>query len=214
MTYLCFAIAKNMHVTHQIVMAVRIKKINRANAPISSVNTFEVAVLRVLVKRHAPLKLSMLVSGFPDDCEDGVLAAVSSLKLAGYIVLSDYQPNGNVSIAREKRQEILQIVDSDIYPHKVDVPIANEKKSSSRAKYQPQIRAAAIASLVVLGLFAIVVPALPATSTDTEFVAHHHSFQSHWYAYGAGNDGDMPASHPHVSQMSAALADCSQKQQS
>jgi hypothetical protein len=89
-----------MHVTHQIVMVVRIKKINRANAPISSVNTFEVAVLRVLVKRHAPLKLSMLVSGFPDDCEDDVLAAVSSLKLAGYIVLSDYQPNGYVSIAR------------------------------------------------------------------------------------------------------------------
>jgi hypothetical protein len=175
------------------------------------VNTFEVAVLRVLVKRHAPLKLSMLVSGFPDDCEDDVLAAVSSLKLAGYIVLSDYQPNGYVSIARDRRQEILQIVDSSIYPHKVDVPVANEKKSSSRAKYQPQIRAAAIASLVVLGLFAIVVPALPATSTDTEFVAHHHSFQSHWYAYGGG---DMPASHPQVSQMSAALADCSQKQQS
>lgn len=175
-------------------------------------NTFEVAVLRVLVKRRAPLKLSMLVSGFPDDCEDDVLAAVSSLKLAGYIVLSDYQPNGYVSIARDRRQEILQIVDSSIYPHKVDVPVANEKKSPSRAKYQPQIRAAAIASLVVLGLFAIVVPALPATSTDTEFVAHHHGLQSHWDAYGAG--GDTPANHPHVSQMSAALADCSQKQQS
>ena len=178
----------------------------------SYVNTFEVAVLRVLVKRHAPLKLSMLVSGFPDDCEDHVLAAVSSLKLGGYIVLSDYQPNGYVSIARDRRQEILQIVDSSIYPHKVDVPVASEKKSSSRAKYQPQIRAAAIASLVVLGLFAIVVPALPATSTDTEFVAHHHSFQSHW-VHVAGS-GDMQASHPHVSQMSAALADCSQKQQS
>jgi hypothetical protein len=178
------------------------------------VNTFEVAVLRVLVKRHAPLKLSMLVSGFPDDCEDDVLSAISSLKLGGYIVLSDYQPNGYVSIARDRRQEILQIVDSNIYQHRLPAEhIREEEKKSSVQKYQPQIRVVAIASLVVLALFAIVVPALPATSTDTEFVAHHHGFQSHWDAYGA-NGGDTPANHPHVSQMSVTLKDCSQKQQS
>jgi hypothetical protein len=213
MTYLCFAAAKNMHVTHQIVMVVRIKKINRADAPRSYVNTFEVAVLRVLVKRHAPLKLSMLVGGFPDDCEDDVLSAVSSLKLGGYIVLSDFQPNGYVFISLDRRQEIMRIVDSNLYPRKLDVPVVDEKKSSSRAKYQPQIRAAAVASLVVLGLFAVVVPALPATSTDTEFVAHHHILQSHW-VYVAGNGGDMPSGHPRMSQMSAALTDCSQEQQS
>lgn len=176
-------------------------------------NTFEVAVLRVLVKRHAPLKLSLLVSGFPDDCEDDVLAAISSLKLGGYIVLSDYQPNGYVSIARDRRQEILQIVDSNIYSQRLPVPEEEKKSPARAAKYQPQIRVAALASLVVLGLFAIVVPALPATSTDTEFVAHHHGFQSHWDAYGASNGGD-PDGHPHVSQMVVALKDCSQKQQS
>jgi len=68
------------------------------------VNTFEVAVLRILIKRQQPLKLSTLVSGFPDDCEDSVLSAVSSLKLHGYLVLDDYQPNGYVSINRETKE--------------------------------------------------------------------------------------------------------------
>jgi hypothetical protein len=179
-------------------------------------NTFEIAVMRVLVKRHEPLKLSTLVSGFPDDCEDEVLAAVSSLKLGGYIVLSDYQPNGYVSIAKSRRREILQIVDSSIYRHKLPAePVANEKKITVQAKYQPQIRAVAIASLIFLGLFAIVVPALPATSVDTEFITHHHGFQPHWVSYGVNNNGgDASASNPHVSQMFVALKDCSQKQQS
>jgi hypothetical protein len=47
---------------------------------------FEVAVLRVLIKRQQPVKLSTLVSGFPDDVEDDVLSAVSGLKLCGYLV--------------------------------------------------------------------------------------------------------------------------------
>ena len=74
-------------------------------------NTFEVAVLRILIKRQQPLKLSTLVSGFPDDCEDSVLSAVSNLKLHGYLVLDDYQPNGFVSktkiVSQSKEREVL-----------------------------------------------------------------------------------------------------------
>jgi hypothetical protein len=61
-------------------------------------NIFEIAVLRVLIKRQQPMKLSILVSGFPDDSEDNVLSAISSLKLRGYLVFDDYQPNGYISI--------------------------------------------------------------------------------------------------------------------
>jgi hypothetical protein len=93
------------------VSVIEIKRINNAIMLTKRVNTFEVAVLRILVKRQQPLKLSTLVSGFPDDCEDNVLSAVSSLKLHGFVVLDDYQPNGDVSINRERRKEILQIVD-------------------------------------------------------------------------------------------------------
>src|SRR3712207_4789163 len=95
-------------------------------------NTFEVAVLRVLVKRQQPLKLSALVNGFPDDSEDNVLSAVSSLKLQGYLVLDDYQPNGYLSINKARRKEILLIVDSGIHPHGFESPLhVTEKDDDS-----------------------------------------------------------------------------------
>jgi len=82
-----------------------------------TVDTFAVGV-PCERKRAIP---SVLISGFPDDCEDSVHSAISSLRLHGYyIVLDDYQPNGNISINRERRREILQIVDADINPNKLE----------------------------------------------------------------------------------------------
>src|SRR5919199_2614846 len=95
----------------QIIVLVQIKRINNARLLRKHVNAFEVAILRVLIKRQQPLKLSALVNGFPDDSEDNVFSAISSLKLHGYIILNDYQPHGYVSINRDRRKEILQIVD-------------------------------------------------------------------------------------------------------
>src|SRR5919202_3556388 len=113
------------------VSVIEIKRINNAIMPSRRVNTFEFAVLRILIKRQQPLKLSTLVSGFPDDFEDNVLSAVSSLQLHGFVVLDDSQPNGDVSINRERRKEILQIVDSDIYSHDlVQAPHTNEDSNN------------------------------------------------------------------------------------
>jgi len=95
------------------------------------VNTFEVVVLRILIKRQQPLKLSALVNGFPDDCEDGVLSAVSSLRLQGYIVLNDYQPNGYVSLNRERRKDILRILDPDINSDKFEPLHTKEENHNS-----------------------------------------------------------------------------------
>ncbi len=108
----------------------RKEKINSVIPIIVHVNTFEVAVLRILIKRqqHQPLKLSTLVSGFPDDAEDNVLSAVSNLRLQGYIMLNDYQPSGYVSINRDRRKDVLQIVDSDIHSHKFESPSPKENE--------------------------------------------------------------------------------------
>ena len=73
-------------------------------------NTFEFAVLRILVKRRNPLKLSSLVGGFPDDCEDDVLCAISHLRRLGFLELSEYQPEADVMLARQKRSEAMRIV--------------------------------------------------------------------------------------------------------
>ena len=194
-------------------------------------NTFEVAVLRVLIKRQQPLKLSTLVSGFPDDSEDNVLSAVSNLKFQGYLVLDDYQPNGYVSINRERRKEILQIVDSDIRLHKFQSPHVKEKDGvpipgkksplqvTARHLNTRGIRAVAVSSLLIVGLVSAIGFSLPTTtSPDSEFVAaYHHGYIAHkkWSsAHGADDDheGDKIASalDPHISASVVALKDCNQ----
>ena len=194
------------------------------------VNTFEVAVLRVLIKRQQPLKLSTLVSGFPDDSEDNVLSAVSSLKLQGYLVLDDYQPNGYLSINRERRKEILQIVDSDIDLHKFESPPVEEKDGipipgkksplqvTARHLNTPGIRTIAVSSLLIVGLVSAIGFSLPtATSPDSEFVAYHPGYIAHkkWSsAHGADDhEGDKISSPPYppISASFVALKDCNQK---
>jgi hypothetical protein len=195
------------------------------------VNTFEVAVLRVLIKRQQPLKLSTLVSGFPDDSEDNVLSAVANLKFQGYLVLDDYQPNGYVSINRERRKEILQIVDSDIRLHKIQSPHVKEKDGvpipgkksplqvTAKHLNTRGIRAVGVSSLLIIGLVSAIGFSLPtATSPDSEFVAaYHHGYIAHkkWSsAHGADDDheGDKIASAliPPISASVVALKDCNQ----
>ncbi len=193
-------------------------------------NTFEVAVLRILIKRQQPLKLSTLVSGFPDNCEDSVLSAISSLRLHGYILLNDHQPNGYMSINRERRKEILQIVDSDIDWHKLEVlrtkenynsiPI-KEKKSFgqiiTRYPISQAIRTIAVSSLLIVGLVIALGSSMPTTSPDTESVAYpqymHHKKWSG--AYGAddheGVKNPAPQSYSPASASFVALKDCNQK---
>jgi len=194
------------------------------------VNTFEVAVLRVLIKRQHPLKLSTLISGFPDDAEDNVLSAVSSLKLCGYLVLDDYQPNGYVSVNRGRRKEILHIVSSDIHSDKFEGPSTKEednipvpgKKSPpqiiSRHKISPGNKAIAISSLLIAGLVSTIGISIPvATSPDSEFIAYPaYIAHNKWWSSMQGADGHQgdefsSARYPPISHSFVALKDCSQK---
>ncbi|HET6780368.1 MAG TPA: hypothetical protein VFH09_04280 [Nitrososphaera sp.] len=191
-------------------------------------NTFEVAVLRVLIKRQQSLRLSTLVNGFPDNCEDNVLSAISNLKLQGYIILHDYQPNGSVSINRERRKEILQIVDSEIYSSKLGAPHAKEKSGvpikerksltqlATRYPISQGIRAIGIASLLIVGLVSALGISMPTTSPDTEFVAYHQYIRHEKWsnAHGAGDqEGDMISASPYPASSASfvALKECNQK---
>jgi hypothetical protein len=195
-------------------------------------NTFEVAVLRVLIKRQQPLKLSTLVSGFPDDSEDDVLSAVSSLKLQGYLDLDDYQPNGYVSINNARRKEILQIVDSDIHSYKFESLNLKEKGSSGisiptkkihsqvtvRHRIAPGIRTIAFSSLLIVGLVSAIGISLPtATSPESEFAAYHeYSAHKKWSGVHPVDvhEDDKISSAPYPPPLSAsfvALKDCNQK---
>ncbi len=193
-------------------------------------NTFEVAVLRVLIKRQQPLKLSTLVSGFPDDAEDNVLSAVSSLKLFGYLVLDDYQPNGYVSVNRERRKEILQIVDPDIRLGKFESPDIKEKETIPASgkkspheviashKISPGNKVIAISSLLIVALVSTIgISIIPvATSPDSQSIAYH-GFIAHnkWSSADGADDhhGDRisGAGYPTISPSFVALKDCNQK---
>ena len=195
-------------------------------------NTFEVAVLRVLIKRQQPMKLSALVNGFPDDSEDNVLSAVSTLKLQGYLVVDDYQPNGYVSINKARRKEILQVVDSDIHSREFETPLVKEKDDDSsisvperksppqvaaRHKISPGIRTIAFSSLLIVGLVSAIGISLPtATSPESEFIAYHeYTAHKKWGGeHLAGvHDGDKISSAPHpaMSASFVALKDCNQR---
>jgi hypothetical protein len=162
-----------------------------------------------------------------------VLSAVSNLKFQGYLVLDDYQPNGYVSINRERRKEILQIVDSDISLHKFESPHVKEKDGipipgrksplqvTARHLNTLGIRAVAVSSLLIVGLVSAIGFSLPtATSPDSEFVAaYHHGYIAHkkWSsAHGADDDheGDKISSalSPPISASVVALKDCNQNQ--
>jgi hypothetical protein len=196
------------------------------------VNTFEVAVLRVLIKRQQPLKLSTLVSGFPDDVEDDVLSAVSGLKRRGYLALDDYQPNGYVSVNRERRMEILRIVGSDIHSDKFEGPYTKEEASISvpEKKSPPKIiisrhnissgnKAIAISSLLIVGLVGTIGISIPvATSPDSELIAYHgYIAHNKWWSAVHGADDDQGEKFssarylPTISHSFVALKDCSQK---
>jgi hypothetical protein len=195
------------------------------------VNTFEVAVLRVLIKRQQPLKLSALVSGFPDDSEDNVLSAVSNLRLQGYLVLNDYQPNGYVSVNNARRKEILQIVDLDIHSNKFESPHLKEKEDgisipekksprqvTARQQIAPGIRTIAFSALLIVGLVSAIGISLPAaTSPDSEFAAYHeYSLYKKWSGMhrADAHEGDKTPGAPYLPPLSAsfvALKDCNQK---
>ena len=197
-------------------------------------NIFEIAVLRVLVKRQQPMKLSILVSGFPDDSEDDVLSAISSLKLQGYLVFEDYQPNGYISINRERRKEILQIVDSDIHMHKsqslpdkektgIPLPLPIPVKKSplqvaARHLMTPSVRTIAVSSLLIVGLVSVIGISLPtATSPDSQFVAYPgYMAYKKWNIAHADDDHEShkissAPSYPPISASFLPLKDCNQK---
>jgi hypothetical protein len=150
------------------------------------VNSFEVALLRILVKKHAPVNISTIIEGFPDGNEDSVLAAISSLRHKRYLDVTDYRPDGLISLFKDKRREAVKIVsmgidlpkdDDIIFPipfkeHHQHQTSANSNSpleknsgekiqvvnSSNRRRFLPSTTAGklAIMTVVIVGLLTLV----------------------------------------------------------
>ena len=160
-------------------------------------DTFEVAILRILIKQQRPMKLYTLVSGFPDDSEDAVFSAISNLKTQDYIIISDYNLSGYASVNRQRRKEIFGIVSCDTISEPTYVGTQETQKESIKAKYErsdktyllsPRVTGIIIASLFVIGLFSAMGFGLPSTSTDAEMITYTHHGYVHWSAFGVNNE--------------------------
>jgi len=73
--------------------------------------SYEIAVLRILLKKRSTVEVSSLVDGFPDNSEANVLEAISNLYSLGYIAVSDSLFPRSVSLNKSMRLEALRIVD-------------------------------------------------------------------------------------------------------
>ena len=77
-------------------------------------NSYEVAILRILVKRQAPIRVSDLISGFPDNSGGRVLHAISNLHSLGYVLIYGAPFDGYLLLTKDKRREAIEIISSNI----------------------------------------------------------------------------------------------------
>src|SRR5918912_4424374 len=75
------------------------------------VNSFEIAILRILVKMQKPVSIPFLVEGFPNNSEDFVLWAIGNLLKSGFISYLVNQKRDCIIYNKAKRKEILKIID-------------------------------------------------------------------------------------------------------
>jgi hypothetical protein len=75
------------------------------------VDSFEIAILRMLVKMQKPVSIPYLVEGFPNNSEDFVLWAIDNLLKSGFISYLDNQKRDCIMYNKQKRREILKIID-------------------------------------------------------------------------------------------------------
>ena len=137
-------------------------------------NNFEIAVMRILIKRHKPVSISYITEGFPDDSEDFVLEAIGNLFKSGYILYPYLEKKDHITYNNEKRKEIVKILDP--FPHIVldtgELPdnnqkmkhalSVNEKKTSNNPQWQHHIsihrhgsKIALVISVLVIGIVSI-----------------------------------------------------------
>ena len=74
-------------------------------------NSFEIAILRMLVKMQKPVSIPYLAEGFPNNSEDFVLWAIDNLSKSGFISYLDNQKRDRIMYNKQKRKEILKIID-------------------------------------------------------------------------------------------------------
>jgi hypothetical protein len=167
------------------------------------VNIFEIAILRIVIKRQKPLSISSLIEGFPNDSEDFVLQAINDLVRVGYIRYLYVGKMDHITYNEQKRKEILTIIDplpelgierqeewlsSKKEPKRT--PSTTNKKNNYKGRWydtyntqQHVGKAALVMSMIVIGVVSIFSTAIPTADVYQNFRLsgsdYYHSNNNH-----------------------------------
>lgn len=148
-------------------------------------NSYEVGILRILVKRQAPIRISDLISGFPDNSQGNVLHAISNLHSLGYVLIyGDYFP-GYLLLTKEKRREAIEIIssnsskdnqirDSSYSEQLVRSTIKNNRGTSKTFMLLAAMGIAALSIIIISGLAIISASSPPPSSYLLSLYPSHH----------------------------------------
>ncbi len=163
-------------------------------------NSFETAILRILVKRNQfPITIHGLIEGFPDGSENNVVSAISNLRGLNYvfIVPGDPEEEENIVYNLEKKNEILKIIDplqeikSENGSDETHVNKTHEVNKSNKIQNSllNPVKMLIISAVFIVS-FGMVTNSMPTTNDITHIIddkIHHHYLK---YSEAYGNNGD------------------------
>lgn len=158
-------------------------------------NSYEIAILRMLVKRQAPIKVSDLISGFPDNSGGRVLHAISNLHSSGYVLVHGAPFDGYLLLTKDKRREAMKIISPSISnDNQVTGSSCSEQVVAPRVKNKT-FTLLAIVGIAALSIMIIAASAItlagslssyPSTPYPSRYVSNGHS-SSHVYVFTSGD---------------------------
>lgn len=155
-------------------------------------NSYEIAILRMLVKRQAPIKVSDLISGFPDNSGGRVLHAISSLHSSGYVLVDGAPFDGYLILTKDKRREAMKIISSSISnDNQVRGSSCSEQVVAPRAEYKTltllAIVGIAALSIMIISALTITLVGSPSSYSSNpyplEYVSNGHLSSSPVYVF-------------------------------
>ena len=162
-------------------------------------NSFEIAILRILVKRNQfPITIHGLIEGFPDGSENNVVSAISNLRDLNYVFImpGDPKEEENVVYNLEKKNEILKIIDPlqeikiENRPDKTHANKIDEVNKNDKNQNYLLNPIKILISAVFIISFGMVTNSMPSTNDISHIVddnIHHHYLK---YGEAYGNNGD------------------------
>lgn len=165
-------------------------------------NSFEIAILRILIKRnHQPIAIHSLIEGFPDGSEKQVIDAISNLENFEFITVFSGFPIEEKYVAynQEKKQEILKVIDplyNDINDnrhnfsrHTYDGIVPGNRNSNKNKSYVFSLRQSRIKPInITIAIICVIFTGFILTSVpETNEIEHFYNLSDKYSKFKEGD---------------------------